>query len=218
LASARLQEKFIDQIQVVGYIHEWNEEQQKNPNLGGEFVYFLSEKPSDYGVVQPTTGSGTLVDGSKVLHAAKLYRPDVKAPHIDKNQECALTFLQDEDWAVICDNKTISEYQTKDLRMSVVYRARCFKNQADLDLYQVKKDEFMEMEFILGTFKQDLMKKKGLRERYLNSLSKYDLALLIMDTYIVYPLPPIDLAFIPYNYCALPLLYPWTEPFFSLFC
>jgi hypothetical protein len=76
----------------------------------------------------------------------------------------------------------------------------------------------MPMEYILNNFIKDLAKRKGLDENYLKNLKRIDLALMIMDTYIVYPLPPIDLALIPYNYCALPLLYPWTEKFFSLIC
>jgi hypothetical protein len=217
--SGLFQDKFIDQIQVVGYIHEWDTEaKKKGINIGGDFVYFLTDKPDGYGIMEPKTGSGTLVDGSKVLHAAKVYRPDVKAPHLDKDKECTLTYIQNEDWEVLCNNETIAKYQTKDLRMSVVYRARCFKNQEQSDLYQIKKNEMIPLETILDTFKTDLMKKKGMTRGSLDAMSRFDLGFLIMDTYSRYPLPPIDLAFIPYNYCALPLLYPWTEKFLSFIC
>jgi hypothetical protein len=212
--SGLFQKQFIDQIQVVGYLHEWEIKQ----NTGGEFVYFLSDSPNDYGVVAPTKGSGTFVDGSKVIHAAKVYRPDVKAPHMDKDQDCALTFFQGDAWGVVCDGKTIANYNTSDLRMAIVYRARCFKDQEKLELYQEKKDEIMDFDEIVNKFKTDLVEKKGFKADYINSLARIDLAQVIMDTYSVYPLPPIDLAFIPWNYCALPLLYPWTEKFLSFFC
>lgn len=218
--SGLFQEKFIHQIQVVGYIHEWNEEDAKNPNLGGDFVYYLTNNANEYGIVNPKTGAGTFVDGSKVLHAAKVYRPDVKAPHLDKDKDCVLTFLQDEDWAVLCgENDVRGRYKTHDLRISVVYRARCFKDQEESDLYQkTKNTEMFQLDYIIETFQKDLIEKKGYKENYIKSLSRLDLGLLIMDTYITYPLPPIDLAVIPYNYCAIPLLYPWTEKFFSLIC
>ena len=49
-------------------------------------------------------------------------------------------------------------------------------------------------------------------------MSKLDLAFMIVDTYIKYPLPPVENAIIPYNYCALPRLLPWTADLMSFFC
>lgn len=124
------------------------------------------------------------------------------------------------DWSVLCgENDVRGRYKTHDLRISVVYRARCFKDQEESDLYQkTKNTEMFQLDYIIETFQKDLIEKKGYKENYIKSLSRLDLGLLIMDTYITYPLPPIDLAVIPYNYCAIPLLYPWTEKFFSLIC
>lgn len=61
--SGLFQDKFIDQIQVVGYLHEWPRE-NVSPNNGGDFVYYAN---STYvGRVESKPGSGTIVDGSKV--------------------------------------------------------------------------------------------------------------------------------------------------------
>jgi 2,4-dienoyl-CoA reductase-like NADH-dependent reductase (Old Yellow Enzyme family) len=66
-----------------------------------------------------------------VLHAAKVYRPQAKAPHLDKDQTCALRYLGKERWAVLCDDRTVAEYAMKDLRIAIVYRARCFADAFD---------------------------------------------------------------------------------------
>ena len=37
--------------------------------------------------------------------------------------------------------------------------------------------------------------------------------MLLMDTFVAYPLPPSDVRVVPYNHCALPRLLPaWAKP------
>lgn len=214
--SNLFRDKFVDQIQVVGYLHKWKEVAKSD---GGEFVYYLNS--GDIGTVSPAYRSGTFVDGSKVLHAAKIYRPHVKAPHMPKDQDCALRYLGDEQWVVKCDDNIVGNYTTNDLRISIVYRARCFDNEEEARRYnefQNNPDNIMKLENILETFKQDLVATKGRSRESLDAMKPIDLAFLIMDTYIRYPLPPKELAFFPWNYCAVPLLYPWTAPLFDIFC
>eukprot|EP01033_Poteriospumella_lacustris_P002562 gene2562-1860_t len=214
--SNLFQDKFVDQIQVVGYLHKWKEVAKSD---GGEFVYYLNS--GDIGAVSPAYRSGTFVDGSKVLHAAKIYRPHVKAPHMPKDQDCALRYLGDEQWVVKCDDTIVGNYTTNDLRISIVYRARCFDNEEEARRYndfQNNPDNIMKLENILETFKQDLVANKGRSRESVDAMKPIDLAFTIMDTYIRYPLPPKELAFFPWNYCAVPLLYPWTAPLFDIFC
>jgi hypothetical protein len=42
-----------------------------------------------------------------------------------------------------------------------------------------------------------------------------DLAMQILDVYVRYPLSE---ELVPYNYCALPRLFPSLKDFFALFC
>jgi hypothetical protein len=39
--------------------------------------------------------------------------------------------------------------------------------------------------------------------------------MVIMDNYLPYPLPT---SLLPFNYCALSRLVPWTKPLLSLMC
>jgi hypothetical protein len=55
-------------------------------------------------------------------------------------------------------------------------------------------------------------------KQYLDSLSRLDLAMLLISEYIAYPLPPEDIALIPFNYCALGKEVPFLKPALSLIC
>ena len=50
------------------------------------------------------------------------------------------------------------------------------------------------------------------------AMERLELGLLIMDTYIRYPLPTDSRSLIPYNYCALPRVKPWLAPLLRPFC
>lgn len=50
---------------------------------------------------------GSIVDGSKVVHAAVVYRPEQKPPRLNKDQSNALVYLGDDKWEVQGDGKTV---------------------------------------------------------------------------------------------------------------
>jgi hypothetical protein len=49
-------------------------------------------------------------------------------------------------------------------------------------------------------------------------MPRLELAFVLMDSYISYPLPAADTALVPFNYCALPKLVPWTKPIIDTIC
>lgn len=222
--SGLFQDKFIDQVQVVGYLHEWEEVKEDD---GGEFVWYYNE--TSIGKVAPTYRSGTFVDGSKVIHASRVYRPNVKAPVLPKDQNCELVYKSDEKWVIECDGNEIIQYHTNDLRISVVYRARCFHDEEESKKYnkQLKlvgqenlnvEGGNLILDDVLDTFKADLVKKNIKTREEVDKLSRLELGELIMSTYIKYPLSPRSESFFPINYCALPLVLPWTNSILKFFC
>ncbi len=232
--SNLFKEQFIDQIQVVAYVHDWGTRGDTKAGVqadGGDFVYFANNT-APVGVVSPVYRSGTFVDGSKVLHAAKIYRPDVKAPKVPKDQSCALRHIEHDDWEVQCDEIDVDngeikqrhingKYKFHDLRISIVYRARCFTDEDEAARYKESaKTDIMDLNNIMKTFKDDMINNKKIRlnRKQLDEMDSLDFAFLIMNTYIKYPLPPKDLALFPYNYCAVPLLAPKLKSLFNLFC
>ena len=80
--SGLFQERFIDQVQVVAYLHEWQPTLQDR----GDFVYY-SQNSAEFETigVEPRSGSG--IDGSKSIHAARTYRPHVTPPSLDKDKD-----------------------------------------------------------------------------------------------------------------------------------
>lgn len=114
------------------------------------------------------------------------------------------------------DNVTKGVYTTDDLRWTVVYRARCFASAAEAKRYHdgLPDDEMMTLESVLDTLYADLVKKGVLASG--DAPDRLELALLLLDTYIKYPLPPH--AVLPLNPCAAAAAKPWLEPFLAPFC
>jgi len=151
----------------------------------------------------------------------KVYRPDVKAPHLDKDKVSFLKYVGGDRWEIQSDGQTVANYSTNDLRISIVYRAKCFHSKEEADRYNSFYDtpsNIMSLEGILNTLKADLVTTKGVRKEDLETISNLDLALLLMKKYIQYPSPSLKDTWFPLNYCALPLLFPWTKSFVEYFC
>ena len=213
--SNLFQDQFIHQIQVVGYLHEWPN--GVNPQNGGDFVFHANS--SYMGTVISKPGAGTIVDGSKVIHAAKIYRPEVVPPHLEKDKFSQLVHLEGDNWELRVADEVVQRYTTQDFRISMVYRARCFASAEEATRYAtLPEEEMMSLENVLNTLQADLIKRGVTTQAKLDTMPKLDLAFLIIDTYIKYPLAPVEAAWMPYNYCAIPRAVPWAAPLFNLFC
>lgn len=206
-------ERFVDQVQVVGYLHQWTPQ----TDAGGQFIYYTNDTFTGY--VSPTSQSGIIVDGSKTVHAALIYHPTVRAPHLDKDKDSLLKFAGGDNWDLIMDNNKIGQYKTRDLRISIVYRARCFESaEKAAQFSSLPSSEYLQLDDVLNTLQDDMIARKVLKAEQKNAISRLDLALLIMDTYIKYPLPAAEKALFPYNYCAASRLFPAVKPLLSLIC
>jgi hypothetical protein len=219
LASNLFAEQFIDQIQVVAYLHKWHPKDR--PGLGGDFIYYSNN--THIGTVQAEPLAGSLVDGSKTFHAAMVYRNDVKAPHQPKGADCTLLYTPTEAegdekdmWEVQCDGSTVQRYTEDDLRQSLVYRARCFASEEERERYHAFPTR-MSLDSILVRFEDDLIQLGIKSKEQLQAMDRLSFAFLIMDTYLQYPKPPLATALVPVNYCAL-TKYAWAKPLLSLFC
>jgi hypothetical protein len=214
--SNLFKERFIDQVQVVGYLHRWSPEDKEN--VGGDFVYYPGgDLPAQ--TLAPVPLAGNSVDGSKTVHAALVYKPGESAPHIDKSSDATLKYAGNEKWALEVDGKVSRVYDTDDLRISIVYRARCFKDAEEVARYKKNPDsEKLSVETVLETLKNDLVAKNIISRDRLNLMSTLKLALFLMDHYITYPMPSLAQTWMPYNYCALPKLFPATKSLMNLFC
>jgi len=111
--SGLFEDRFVDQIQIVAYYHEWGEEKEggdeKGGERGGEFVYWNDDFP-DPKTVPPTPRSGSGIDGSKVIHAASTYFPDRQPPLTDKNKDVELVYNETNDSWTVFEGGTETEW------------------------------------------------------------------------------------------------------------
>ncbi|GMH92484.1 hypothetical protein TrST_g1908 [Triparma strigata] len=182
---------FIPQVQVVAYFHTWT----WSPDRGGEFAYWLPDG-SPATLVQPLSGYGSTVDGSRVVHAANTYFPNRKPPAVDKSKDVELRYSDStKTWTVYEDGTpTDFTYPTPELRQTLVFRARCFPSEAALENFKNRSNR-IPLTSILSRLTYDL-RSRG----YTIPDSRLDLCILIMKVYIKYPYPS---SLIPLNYCAL---------------
>jgi len=140
-------------------------------------------------------------------------------PVLKKDNENVLRHLGDDKWELSSNGKVIASYTTDDLRISVVYRARCFTNKQEITkYYNLPEDDHMTLEYILSSLSDELVDRGKVSKQKLRNMSRLDLGLLIQDEFITYPLPLRDYALIPYNYCMLSKLVPFTKHVLQFFC
>jgi hypothetical protein len=181
---------------------------------------FYNDENGSLSSFQSYSLSGNAVDGSKLVHAARVYEKKAKVPVMDKTKLTILKYSADKDtWNLYSDDQILQSYRTDDLRITIVYRARCFASLEDLDRYHTPSSyEQLTVEDILETFLNDLEAKRVISSDRRKTISKFDLADLIMSTYIKYPLPSKEAAILPHNYCAVSKVIPWIEPVLSFIC
>ena len=153
------------------------------------------------------------MDGSKVVHSASIYRPEETPPHLPKDRSNRLAYNRTEDgWVLFSGEERLGRYATEDIRMSVVYRAKCFADAGEAERYARGEWEPFTLEGILDALRADMEEGRGITPES----DPLALALQIIDTYIRYPVSPT--ALVPFNYCVAkelrwvgPLLRPFLE-------
>lgn len=234
--SGLFSDKFVDQIQLVAYAHQWNDTVGGGANgvgyaeRAGNFIYW-DENTAAFKSVAPVPAAGSSVDGSKTVHAAVIYRPNAELPILNKDKNNVLEYTGDgELWTVANEDGPIRNYTTDDLRISIVYRAKCFADEAERDRFNAEKDDpskHIALSTILGTLGDDLVARgvisQATRDAAVSDAAtpdqRLDFAMALMDTYVKYP-KPVTTAFVPVNYCALPRLpaFGWTRYVLAPFC
>lgn len=232
--SGRFRDSFIDQVQVVAYLHDWD---PKTRVKAGEFIHWATPqveeqwhakgdpnvsvpvKPLAY---DPMPRAGSAIDGSKCVHAAEVYKGSPRSPPlplIEKNAHNELVYEGPSDesgWVLRSAGKPLQRYSTDDIRTSIVYRARCFRDEAEALRFDGKggpEEELLSLDSILTTLSDELVKRGVVASvDSAMAMDRKQLAVKIMDTFIKYPLPDRTVRLNPYNYCALPRLIrtPWA--------
>jgi len=209
----------IPQIQGVAYLHRWDPADTSN---GGGFFFYPKGNDEDPVLYPARFNNAIVVDGAVVVHGTEPFRPHLSdsLPFIDKSFKHELTYRPEtDDWVM---NKVVGEgkkddlatYKTSDLRISLVWRARCFATQQERDQWH-NVTQHLSLESVLSTLTEDL-RSRSLIAKDANP-EPFDLALLILNHYVRYPVlekNPIK----QHNFCLLPSLYPFLAPVINLIC
>merc|ERR1712196_278443 len=94
----------------------------------------------------------------------------------------------------------------RSLRKTIVYRARCFRDEAEQARYH-DSNPTMPTETILGRLRDDMVKRGVVHDGEFHAgesaQRRLEFAMKLLDTYMQYPKPNVLL---PLNFCVLPRL------------
>ena len=210
------EERFVDQVQVVAYPHEWDPRELRTP---GKFIYWDTRDGKSPQEVMPFPRAGVAVDGSKTVHAAMPYRIEGPAPVIDKDSHNELMYQGDDQWFLMKDGVFQTNYSTTDLRISIVYRARCFADAQEAERFGGNggpEEDRLQLDEIISTFAKDLVARgRANSEEEVLQMDRMDLATELLS-YVKYPVSQRKT--FPLNYCALGSLFPSLQQFIRIIC
>lgn len=183
------------QIQGVAYIHRFN-------ITGGGFVFWPEiDNPLDIPAIPNT---GIILDGSVVAHGV---HPFGSGNSLKMQPHHRYQLISDGgNWTIWNEDGPLNyTFKTDELRVSLVWRSRCFVSEAEAQAWhQAPK---MDLSTVLNQLKTDLQRRGVLTN---DNIAPLDLALLIIETYIQYP--SSKTTWIPWNYCLLDRSYPILQP------
>ena len=188
----------VPQIQGVAYLHSW---EYRNVTGGG--FYFLPQgNQGPVHIFPPGTNTAIVLDGSVVVHGTVTYRPDSPKPLplLKKGTKYRLERKKTEphQWGLYeGKDKELTVYETNDFRICLVWRARCFASEQEKEIW-ASDTKKMTVPEILEILVGDLRRRKRLRETE-PVPSPLELALLLLDEYVVYPKRTPH--FLSWNYC-----------------
>jgi len=233
--SGLFEEYRIPIIQSMTYIHDWNPlntsedtftnengDNFKTSNIGGDIIFYVNGSSYDPVVKMILPKRSVFIDGTRTVHTSSTYKSHLPPPKFDKNLPQKLIWNnQVQKWQIFINGSATSQYYGwNEIRATVAWRAGCFKDENDANNYDSKMvNSSMDLDFILDTLQNDMIKKGIISESKLNKLSKLKLIKLILSTYIKYPKP--GLSYISFNYCVLLQLLPnnrWLNSLTSLAC
>lgn len=212
--SGVFRDKYIAQVQVISFIHEWDATVER----GGAFVFWRDDARSPLHVL-PKPRLSIAADGARMVHTVPVYNgPNATfapPPPVTPDGDCALTHVGNDQWQLTCEGAVVATYVTDDLRLSTVYRAKCFKDEASVaKFHSFPESSMFLLDEIAGIFRRDL----EMRWRILvgENVAPNDFALRMIKEYVRLPHSPTSKQ--PFNICSWSLYWPILEAPLRQFC
>jgi hypothetical protein len=90
--------------------------------------------------------------------------------------------LGDDRWSLRCDGHEVRSYVTDDLRLAIVYRARCFASASEKERF-ARMSESMTLRGVLGVFRAELAARGRLSSADAD-VEPLALAMLIINEFV----------------------------------
>jgi len=149
---------------------------------GGDFVFY-PEGPAGPPVTLPARhNTAILLDTDSVFHGVdRVSEARVALPPLEKDMK--LTHHPDGRWRVGFEGRPVAEYDWRDLRFSVSWKAHCFADEAELTAAREHTDDLTRRQ-VLDALTADLRRRGRIGRE---AMSDTELALTIIDEYIQFP-------------------------------
>lgn len=208
----------VHQVQGVAYIHDWDNKTLEN---GGGFFFYPGNLNGKAITIPAERSTGIVCDGAIQVHGTELFQPK-GAPIVPlkRNHDNKIVYNKNEKlWRVLEDNKSIAQFRSSELRIALVWRARCFRDQAEKTRFHAQfkdLDQAFKVDEVIDRLLGDMVARGTLKSKT-DAPKGVPLAQMLLREYLRYPGPDENVLF-PFNYCALPALFPWTAPVVNLLC
>lgn len=206
--SGLFEDKFIPQVQGVSWLskHQYNKLELESLKNGGNFYFYpYKDERQKYVLAKSDYNSALLVDGTQVVHGVERFKAETEQPPLEKNNHYYLSYEKDTDqWGLFNSlGHQLKRYNNDDLRVSLVWRVHCFKDQNENEKYKNQTDR-VPIEEVLDVFRNDLKKRNIQVDENVKML---EFLIQLIDEYSNYPNKKSNGLPI-FNYCLLPILLP----------
>lgn len=138
--------------------------------------------------------------------------PKAPLPLLKKTEKNELHFLGDGVWELRTPNDPPIKYNISDVRISLVWRARCFASEEEKARWHAQSQATLQLDAVLDKLVADL-RKRGRLTADAPRPRPLELAEMLLSEYARYPIANVEQAIIPLNYCMLPQVAPsWLQP------
>ena len=197
----------IPQVQGVAYLHTFN---TTKDNKRGGFYFFPNGTGGSYLVHDAVKNSAVVCDGTRMVHGTQTFQKEVTPPPLKKDSKYGIRYIGEEQWEFfeysrVDDTKTtIRIYDESDLRITLVWRQRCFRDETELNRFRDRDlSKRLDIHEVMDKMVSHLISTAKLASRPRRPV---DVALALITHYTRYPFSPDYI--LPYNYCILEYVLP----------
>ncbi|KAA0157136.1 hypothetical protein FNF29_00488 [Cafeteria roenbergensis] len=198
-------DRSVPQIQGVSWLHDSKEE-------GGEFFFYPDGPGGDAVAVPSRRNSAIVLDGCRAIHGVRRFKPGHSVPPMDHKEPNELRRTASGEWDLVANGETLRSYNTSDFRISLVWRARCFTDEAEKARWATQEANELKLPAVLDKLDADL-RKRGVLAPNQPRPEPLDFATMLLSTYVPYPNDPITVGILGRNLCMAPRILPaWLRP------